>query len=225
MYKIVVASLVFAMLLAAPALATSSSVNVADIHSMGFDVVDISYNPATSLLRFAAQQRVMTVTYVNNTQVPVTGIDLILETYLNRDDTAAMGHPAAQFTGGSLIVTERDAITGASQILLKAAVREMFVEQSTYPSPSPSYAPNRLLTMMGAYQLTDPSDPQYGVWNGLLPQEGNIFTLAWQMHDVITDFSTPFTAAEDMQLIVVPEPATMTMVGLGALALLRRRRK
>ncbi len=182
---------------------------------MGFDVVDISYDPsgAQKLLQFSAQDRVMTVTYNNNTQVPVTGVDLVLETYLIQDDTPTVGHPAALFGGGFLTVSE------AGQVLIRAAVKQLFVEQSTY-------LPNKLLTIMGEYELiSDVNHPQYGAWNGLLPNDGNIFVLGWEVHDVINDFNTAFTAEEDMQLVVVPEPATMSMVGLGALALLRRKRK
>ena len=74
-------------------------------------------------------------------------------------------------------------------------------------------------TLLGQLVVTAPANNQW-VWNGwetdgvgiaAVEITGNAFNGGFIMHD-------------DMELISIPEPAALSLIGLGALAMLRRRR-
>jgi hypothetical protein len=192
------------------------------IYTIGFDTVDLKleYNTATAKreLEFLSKQRVSTVTYDDNTQVPFSNLEILLTTTLQSSTPISPGNPQAKavFSGGTLEVNEYDA-TGTVLIrnMLKVNLDKLYAETTTTQ-------PKELLVATAEF------DSPTGAWASQTAGPiGEIFILGWYLPLTITDFDTDVFVRSDtsMQITFVPEPATMGLLAIGGVALLKRRRK
>jgi|GEM_PF-2242843 len=174
------------------------------IDEISVDSVDTLFEPSPTqgTLTIAQKGVDLVLERSDNTQKTLAGIDFSLVTVLSADNSSA-GQAIADFTGGTIT------ITNTVETLLTADISAFSVEETLN-------LPFSLLIGSGDFTVTG------GSMVGQFGPKGVIFDITWEMNSNISDFSQGFTAESDITL--TPEPATMILLGVGALLALKRRR-
>jgi len=201
-----VASVVFGvlLLLAQPA-------GAAIIEEISVDSIDTVFNYVANPLTdsyFAAFQSGVTVVveWPGNVQTSVSDASFLFMTQLQADNS--IGDKAVGVFGGGAIVL-RD-VTGL--LLLSADIQSFTLEENTL-------VPFCVLAGAGTFTVTG------GAWQSHFLPEGIVFDLTWKLDQNIDSFSESFTAESDLTLTPIPEPAALSLLGLGAVMTVIRRRR
>ena len=122
-------------------------------------------------------------------------------------DTSAGGIASGSFTGGDFTYKNSAGAVLLSGNLSSFAMAEVFNGSG-------------ILAGEGQFTVTGGSlQPTFG-------PSGDIVDISFRVNPKgISDFDTDFTGWSDVTVMPVPEPATMCLMGIGALGLLRKRNK
>ncbi len=142
------------------------------------------------------------VQYVDNTQDTYDDGTWSLETFLVNDYSSG-GRAMADFADGTIKLKD-----GAGNLLFQADLGELTLEEDTE-------SPMVLLTGSGTFSNAS------GQLVDLFTTSGQVIEIAYSLPD-LDDFAGNFTAQSNVTLI--PEPATMSVLALGGLAVLLRKR-
>ena len=142
------------------------------------------------------------VQYVNNTQDTYDDGTWSLKTELAWDNSSD-GRAMADFAGGTIELKD-----GAGNLLFQADLVELTLEESTESS---------MVLLNGSGTFSNAT----GDLAELFTTSGQVIEIAYSLPD-LTDFQSDFSAQSNVTLI--PEPATMSVLALGGLALLLRKR-
>jgi hypothetical protein len=128
-------------------------------------------------------------------------------------DLSSGGMVKGDFRGGSLLFKDN----GGNVLLSGAAVSLILDEQDVYvpPMPTPVFV---YLTGTGLFSVTG------GSLLGDFGPAGSFVQITFNLSPTNpVDLSQGFSGTMNLTAVPIPEPATMAMLGLGALAALRRR--
>ena len=193
-------------------LLVSCAAQAATIDEISVDSVDTQFTPAPNPTLTMYQQGVtVVIERAGNVQDSITGATFSFWTYLQTDKSAA-GQALGDFTGGGIAIYD-----ALNVPLLLANVGQFSLEESTG-------LPITVLAGSGNFAVTG------GTWAQDFVPDGVILDLTWKVTDGtgapanISDFSSAFLGESDLTL-TVPEPATLGLLAMGGLALIRRRRR
>ncbi len=161
--------------------------------------------PSPGVLTIAQTGVDLTIERSDDTQQTITDVDFILLTPLVADNSIG-GQAIADFAGGTITITD------ATGVLLTADINAFSVEESLS-------LPFTVISGSGDFTV---------VTENLLGEfgpNGVIFDITWKLSKNIDSFvgSDGFTAESNVTL--TPEPATMILLGTGALFAVKRRRR
>ncbi len=207
MITAVVASLLFSV---APA-------GAAVIQEISVDSIDTSYDASTGVILFEQAGVMVVREWSDGTQDFITGARFKMTTTLAVDMSDPTGpdkRAAGLFTGGSITLDD-----GGGTTYLYADISEFYVEEAIV-------LPGCVLA--GRAVFTIPTGSAGGIWQpNIAWTQGETFALTWVSSVELDSFlSQDFTSIRDeSDLTIIPEPATMALLALGAPAALARRRK
>ena len=203
--KLFTKALVVALVVSCHLSLTSATV----IDEISVDSVDTFYSPpstqplAPGTLTIAQTGVNLVLERSDNSQQTLTGVDFSLVTYLVTDLSTG-GQAIANFSGGTISISD------AADTLLTADIGAFSVEESVN-------LPFEVLIGSGDFLVTS------GTMSSEFGPNGVIFDITWKPSTSVSDFSQAFTAESDVTL--TPEPATMVLLGTGALFAVKRRRR
>jgi hypothetical protein len=194
-----------AVLLVGPSLAPATM-----IHEISVDSVDTAYAynaavPTDSMLSVAQSGVTIVLEHPGNVQDELADADFSFVTYLSADRSAG-GRALGDFAGGAIRITN-----SLGELLLAANVDRFTLEESTA-------LPFCVLAGAGNFNVTG------GSWANDFGPSGVTLELTWKFDQDINSFKEGFQAESDVTLTPTPEPATMGLIGLGALGTVLRRR-
>ena len=181
--------------------------NATGIEEISVDSIDTSYDFVSGQLQFAQAGVGVVVERPGNVQDEFADAWFSLTTTLLTDHSFG-GKAIGDFAGGSIVI--EDSLGG---LLLSAQIDQFRIEEDTY-------LPFCVLTGAGDFLVAD------GAWKDDFGPEGIIFSLTWKLDYNIDSFGEDFVAESDLSMMV-PEPATVCAITLGALlqVMHRKRRK
>lgn len=180
------------------------------IEEISVDSVDTVFDyvsgPVTDS-QLTIEQSVLTVVVEKsgNVQEEVSGAFFSLVTNLAADNSTG-GRAMGSFAGGT--ITIKDAI---GTPLLLADIGSFSMEEDTY-------LPFCILAGAGTFQVTG------GTWQSSFLPEGIILDLTWKLDSDIDDFGADFSAESNVTLTPIPEPTVLSLLAVGGLMIMRRRR-
>ena len=202
----------------------------AKLWTANFSVLNTRYfhDAATGdfVMEFRGSQRVGVLTDENNGQTVHTDASgniqllevLLLTTFSTGSVDPTTGQATAAFVQGNLEVYYEDALTSARTDYLKATLGTMNVETTVT-------LPQELVVAQAPFSV----DSALGTWDNTVGKLGLIHILDWKFApgDGVDDFRVDefANAVSNIQIVFIPEPATMTLLALGGVAILKRRRK
>ena len=181
------------------------------IHEISVDSVDTAYafdalNPSASMLSIAQSGVTVVIERPGNVQDELPDADFSFVTFLAADLSAG-GRAVGDFVGGSIRITD-----SLGALLLSADVDRFTMEENVS-------LPFCVLAGAGNFDVTG------GAWAGDFEPQGAVLELTWQFDQGIDSFQEDFAAESDVTLAPMPEPTTMSLLGIGGMSTLLRRRK
>ena len=173
------------------------------IHEISVESVDTAYafdalNPSASMLSIAQSGVTVVIERPGNVQDELPDADFSFVTFLAADLSAG-GRAVGDFVGGSIRITD-----SLGALLLSADVDRFTMEENVS-------LPFCVLAGAGNFDVTEP--------------QGAVLELTWQFDQGIDSFQEDFAAESDVTLAPMPEPTTMSLLGIGGMSTLLRRRK
>ena len=184
------------LILAPPASATIKSISADDL--------DTSYVYASGVGTLTiSDTAVIDVEYADTTHTAYGGT-VVFSSILLVNERSGGNQAGGDFAGGQLYWSQ-----GTTDLLTCNLLALSLDETSAY---------SNILAGGGTFQV---------VSGTLMPDFGNagdIFMMEFRLSVGITSFYQSFTGRSDVTLVPVPEPATVTLLGLGTFAFIRRKR-
>jgi len=187
------------------------------IEEISVDSIDTAFDASTGILTMSQFGTVdLVIERVGNTQDSdvITGLDFILVTTMVND--ASSGEQAvASFAGGTITIMDSNTHT----FLFTADIGNFVITETIFdPDPFP-YA-YTLLVGMGDFDVTG------GTLAPDFAPAGIVIEIAWILGEELDSFDNSFNSESNVTLTPeIPEPATMSLLALGGLAVLARRRR
>lgn len=214
---------ILVVLLAVGAVSYAGPVPSSTIWAVSFSVVDMTYNPVSEELRIAGESRVAVLTEPDGDQISESDLwmDLVISLYSETPGPniiAEFGSPMPPPGPGYLRIG-RDGESHATGSLLDVVLNRMYMESTT------SFIRDRLV----ALSLFD-MPPGSGDWaDRAYGPEGSVSILGSYVKDSLHDLNDISSDPLDpdkvsFDIYFVPEPATMSLLALGGVALLKRRK-
>jgi len=176
----------------------------AAIKSISADDLDTSYVYTGGVGTLAVNDTaVIDVEYLDTTHTSYNGT-VVFSSILLVNERSGGNQAGGDFAGGQLYWSQ-----GATD-LLTCSLLALSLDETSVNS--------NILAGGGTFQV---------VSGTLMPDFGNagdIFMMEFRLSVGITSFYQSFTGRSDVSMVPVPEPATVTLLGLGASALMRRKR-
>jgi hypothetical protein len=175
-----------------------------DIDYISGTAMASTYDAGTGQLAVVDAPTEIVVQYGDNTQTSYSEASFSLTASL-LSDASSGGKAVGLFDGGTIDIYE-----GGGSLLFSADLESLSLEES-------SFGVQTLLTGSGTFDTTA------GSLSGDFGPEGYVVDIAFILGE-IDDFSQDFAAQSNVTLYPIPEPATMSVLALGGLAALLRRR-
>ena len=180
------------------------------IEEISVDSVDTTFDyvasPVTdSELKIEQDGVTVVVEKPGNVQEEVSGAFFSLVTNLGTDSSGG-GKAIGNFLGGTLLIEDAFSVT-----LLAGDVIQLTLEEAT------NLPHSSVLAGSGTFDVTG------GTWASSFGPEGIILDLTWTLGNDISGFAADFSGESDVTLI--PEPTVLSLLLIGGLALLGRRKK
>ena len=163
-----------------------------------------TYDAGTGQLAVVDAPTEIVVQYDDNSQTSYSQATFSLTASLISDGSSG-GEAVGFFDGGTI-----DIYDGSNVLLFSADLESLSLEEN-------SFGVQTLLTGSGTFATTG------GNLTGDFGAEGYVVDIAYVLGS-IDDFGQNFSAQSNVTLYPVPEPATMSVLALGGLAVLLRKR-
>lgn len=167
-------------------------------------VIDTEYNAATGQLTLSDTILVV-LQDENGVQSGLFNAAFYFTAFLQQDDSVPGSNAMGIFGNGSFTITDM------SGLVLGGNVDRLDL-QGTHSGTQLSGNGN--LTLDSGWLLAD-IRPGYNL--------ANLWNLQFRLDQAVLNFSADYTGASDINITPIPEPATLAILGLGGLALLRRK--
>jgi len=178
--------------------------SAAMIDEIGVGSIDTVFDSDTGVLTISQAGIGLLLERDDNSQEVMTGVDFSLVTTLEEDNSTPQ-RAMATFDGGTISISKD------GTPLLTADITSFQVEE--IPASIP------FLIGWGDFLIT----------GGTLSTEfgpagvGDILDITWNLEPIIANFAADFTAESDVTL--TPEPATLSLLGLGGMVILTQRKR
>jgi PEP-CTERM motif len=227
MSKHVIVLLFLVLVLTVPAGAVTApmpSVQSMDVTEIDNLAVHSSYNAATHQLTWS-NGGVATLYYATGSAIFRVNVDA---TFDNMTDTSLNGLASAVFASGSFTVNFY-ALSDQSKTTSLGSTTGQFWPSWTYKESEILESPSKLYGSV-PMELTSWTLSGYA-WSGGLNTEGGLTATTTNINNNgnISDYQSNWSSSNTVVRVLadatgIPEPATMCLLGLGALGLIRRKR-